>query len=170
MGRGLLEKPRFQNINVTCTKPVLLNPINCALGCCARDPGCRAQGSFLVVGWHFWRPGLNYLKGAWKLFLGQVQGKGVKSTMASGPHRVQTPLVGRVLGGEEWTSEEKGKKVKLNLRRHSWLARRWKFLFACVVGLPLTCIFRKGHIFFWLGCILRMCQLWINRACANNCP
>ena len=87
--------------------------------------------------------------------------------MASGSHSFQAPWWGP-LGEEVCGSEEKGKKVKLNPWKHSWLARRRKFLFACVVGLPLTRILLKGHIFFWLGCILRMCQLWINRACANS--
>lgn len=82
------------------------------------------------------------------MFLGQVEGKGIKNKMASGSYSVQAPLVGRVLEAEVCGSKEKGKKVKLNLWKHSWLARRRKFLFACVVGLPLTCIFLKGHIFF----------------------
>lgn len=105
-----------------------------------------------------------------KWFLGQVYGEQIRNKIVYGSHGTLAPLVGRALGEEECANEEKGKKVKLHLWKHSWLARRRKSLFACVVGLPLTCIFLKGHIFFWLGCILRMCQFWINRACANNCP
>lgn len=68
--------------------------------------------------------------------------------------RTKWPLaltVSSLLGGDRWERrhvEVKGKKVKLNPWSHSWLARGWKFLFACVVGLPLTCILLKGDIFF----------------------
>lgn len=74
--------------------------------------------------------------------------EGIRNKTAYRFHGALAPLVGRALGEAECANEEKGKKVKLHPRKHSWLAGRRKSLFACVVGLPPTCISLKGHIFF----------------------
>lgn len=60
----------------------------------------------------------------------------------------QILLVGRVLGEEECGRREKGKKVKLNLWKHSWLAGRRKFLCLCgSSGLDLH-FPSRAHLFF----------------------
>lgn len=61
---------------------------------------------------------------AWKLFRGQVKGEGIRNKTASNSHCAQALLVWRALGQEKCAREEKGKKVKLYLRKHlaSWEA------------------------------------------------
>lgn len=98
-------------------------------------------------GHHFGGSGLNTLQGKpGNCFWVRPQ---VRELRKNGPwlsHHVQVSLVGKV-GEEEERNEEKGKKVKLNLRKHAWLARRRKFVYLPVVGLPLT--FKDISVFAW---------------------
>lgn len=53
--RGILEKPRFQNMNVTCTKPVLSSTTSPVLGFWDRGPRLLSPGVSLGNGLAFLR-------------------------------------------------------------------------------------------------------------------
>lgn len=145
MGWGTPTKPRFQSINVTCTNLVLLHTISRALGLWWQGTLAAEPGS---LSWRW----VGILGGGGRIKLPQGEPgncfgakskvRGIKSKMACGSQSAALCWWGAL--GEE---EEKGKKVKLNRRKHSWLARRRKFLFACAVGLPLTWVFLRAHLF-----------------------